>query len=549
MSTDEKTEVVEETPDAEAVVAAAEGAAHQVLEAAGVTAEAREGKDLKQLLAMTQEVVDKQKGREAKGKAESQDLKQMVVGLKDELKGFIETHDRKGEEIARDEEVERKIQFSAEVSTEPGDDGDGGNGGYEHKSMLERISVGTVSWRPDVKCLLNDPVDHASDLLGIPAPHVQAVRQINDRLLFTGILMHQAGPPGFRRMATPQDCIKGLASYRLFMEEAERNAALRKAMDTAESGAGLDWVPTDFSAELMDRVELQLKVASLFKSVPMPTKAYELPMRGDRATAYLAAESTSDTASSLTATDATTASPQLSAVKLAARVLFSDELSEDSIIPILPYVEEECVHALAYGEENAVVNGDTAGTHFDTGYTVAAGDVRRAWIGIRKAQNGQTPTAAEVDCGTFTTANLISVKSEMGVYGANPREGGWITSVLGFCKMLALTECLTLDKYGPRAVIHEGELAQFLGSPVVVSEAVGANLNAAGIYDGCTTTKTGIWYVHRPSFIRGQRSSNVESDRIVETQQTQVVAVTRKALVAREAVATNLMVGMAYNIA
>ncbi len=417
---------------------------------------------------------------------------------------------------------ERKIEF-------------GGRG--ERLSFSDRADRGAEnldamletggSLEPSIECLVKSPAELAGAMCNVPATQVRALQRLNDHVFIAATLLQQAGGEG-RRGHAFGDVVRSLKMYGMFMDQAWASTELRKAMATSESGAGAEWIPTGFSAELMRRVQLQLKVAGLFDDIPMPTSPYKLPVQGDKATVYKAVESTSDTATALTPTTAQTWGVTFEAVKLAARVLFSDELSEDSVIPILPYVENEVVYALADGIENCTVNGDTQTTHFDVGYTVASNDVRRCWDGIRRLQNKQTdPASVDLSGASFTAAKLLSLKSTMGKYGANPREGAWVTSIAGYIKLLGLDECLTLDKYGPKAVIFEGELAQLFGSPVVVSEHVGQNLNASGIYDGSTTDRTIVLYMHRPSTKFGRRSSHVESDRIVETQQTQVVAAVR----------------------
>jgi HK97 family phage major capsid protein len=430
---------------------------------------------------------------------------------------------------------ERKLEFAGEADA----------GIARADAMLE---LGTPL-APSVDCLVKAPRELASAICDVPATQVKALQRLNDHIFIAATLLQQAGGEGVRGR-TFGEVVRSLKMYRRFMDHAWAATELRKAMATSESGAGAEWIPTGFSAELMRRVQLELKVAGLFDDIPMPTSPYKLPVQGGKATAYKAAESVSDIASALTPTTAATANVQFEAVKLAARVLFSDELSEDSVIPILPYVENEVVHALADGVEHCTVNGDTQQTHFDIGYTVAANDVRRCWDGIRRLHNKQTnPASVDLSGTNFTAENLLSLKGEMGKYGANPREGAWVTSIAGYIKLLGLDECLTLDKYGPKAVIFDGELAQLFGSPVVVSEHVAQDLNASGIYDGSTTDRTIVLYVHRPSAKFGRRSSHVESDRIVETQQTQVVAAVRLDFEPMCDAASNNIVGLGHNVA
>jgi HK97 family phage major capsid protein len=122
----------------------------------------------------------------------------------------------------------------------------------------------------------------------------------------------------------------------MWREFQQGDSELKKALDTATSGEGSDWIPTGFSASLIDLVRVQLKVANLFRRITMPTNPYKFPVVSADATGYLQTESIADEATKLRASTPTTSSLELSAVKLAARILFSEEISEDSVVPVLP---------------------------------------------------------------------------------------------------------------------------------------------------------------------------------------------------------------------
>jgi hypothetical protein len=68
----------------------------------------------------------------------------------------------------------------------------------------------------------------------------------------------------------------------------------------------------------------------------------------------------------------------------------------------------------------------------------------------------------------------------------------WIASIASYYKMLGLTEVLTLQNYGPQATVLQGELGKFDSIPIIVSEYQRQDLNASGVYDGVTKTKTAL---------------------------------------------------------
>ncbi|UCD57334.1 MAG: phage major capsid protein [Candidatus Hydrogenedentota bacterium] len=337
---------------------------------------------------------------------------------------------------------------------------------------------------------------------------------------------------------------RGLKMWGQFAREA---SALRKAMDTATSEEGLEWIPTGFSTELIRKVKLALKVAALHARVAMPTNPFKLPIDGADAVAYLTAESTSDTATKITASTPGTSNVTFDAVKLACRVLVSTELEEDSIVAILPLLRDKIVQALAEAQENATINGDTAGTHQDSDVT-SASDVRKAWDGYRKL----ALSAAKVDCATFDITNLRAIRAAMGKYGVNPNNLAWIAGITVFNKMLGLDEVVTADKYGPNATILTGELAKLDGIPVIVSEFIREDLNASGVYDGTTTDNTVLPLVYRPAFLYGDRRNitlRVSHELYMETDQDVAIATQRLDFQPVQDATSEPIVGLGYNIA
>ena len=325
---------------------------------------------------------------------------------------------------------------------------------------------------------------------------------------------------------------------------------LVKAMDTETAGEGAEWVPTGLSAEVIDRVRLELKVGNLHTRLPMPTNPYQIPIVSSDPTAYLVAESTADVSTKIIASDKGTSDRTLTAKKLGARVLFSEELSEDSIVPVLPELKNNIVVALKTGVEDCTINGDTSGTHQDSDVTSAA-DARKAWLGYRK----MAQSAAKVDISTFNADVLRTIRKKMGVYGVNPVNLAWVVGISGYIQMLGIKDdqnnpmVTTIDKYGPNATILTGELAKFDGSPIIVSEKVRETLNASGVYDGTTTTKTEIILVYRPGFRFGDRRKvTIKTDEDIETDQTILVATLRMAFAAMHDYTTEYMVGLGYNL-
>jgi HK97 family phage major capsid protein len=335
-------------------------------------------------------------------------------------------------------------------------------------------------------------------------------------------------------------------NLKMWSEFAQEASALRKAMDTATSEEGLEWIPTGFSSELIRKVKLALKVAALSGRIAMPTNPFKLPIDGADAVAYLTSEATSDTASKITASTPGTNNVTFDAVKLACRVLVSTELEEDSLVAILPLLRDKIVQALAEAQESATVNGDTAGTHMDSDVT-ASSDVRKAWDGYRKL----ALSAAKIDCSTFDITSLRAIRSAMGKYGVNPANLAWVAGISVFNQMLGLDEVMTVDKYGQGATILTGELAKLDGIPIIVSEFIRENLNAGGVYDGVTTDRTVLPLVYRPAFLYGDRRNitlKVSQELYMESDQDVAIATQRLDFQPVQDAASEPIVGLGYDI-
>ncbi|MBA7496401.1 hypothetical protein ES702_07009 [subsurface metagenome] len=328
---------------------------------------------------------------------------------------------------------------------------------------------------------------------------------------------------------------------------------LRKAMDTQTTAEGFEWIPTGFSTELIERVKLALKVAALFRRFNMPTPTYRFPAEGVEAVAYLAPESVVDSSTKITASTPRTRRVTFEARKLAARVMFSEEMTEDSLIPVLPFIKDKLVEALAVAEETSVINGVALpGPHQDID-VVNPLDARFAWDGLRLFARTCAGGVAQVNFGGtaagFTTVNMRAIREAMGIYGVDPDKLTWITSTCGYNGLLNNVDVLTLDKYGPNATILKGELGKFDNIPIVVSEYVRRDLDANGVYSGPGNNLTIMLLVYRDGFMFGDRRKvTLKTKEDIEVDQTISVATQRLDFQGLYLCATETLVGAGINV-
>lgn len=369
-------------------------------------------------------------------------------------------------------------------------------------AMIEEMRKGEFEPRPV-------EIDHPNREMLIcksDDPKVRSFQKWNDDVLILSTLL--------KKHPTKLD---------MWRKQAEGVSEMKKAMDSATANEGNEWIPTEFSAELHDRVRLALKVAGLFSGLDMPSDPYKMPLVKSDATAYFTPENTADTGTKITASTPGTNNLQLISKKLAARVLFSEELREDSIVPVLEFVKNNMAIAHSVALEDGIINGDTAGTHMDADVT-ASTDARKMFNGLRKdAQDSK-----QVSLATLSTANLRSMRGNMGKYGVDPSKLAWIVSAKGYMKMLGIAEVLTVDKYGPSATILSGELAKLDGIPIIVSEKVRDDLNASGVNDATTNSKGEVLLAYVPAFILGNRRKLTARARFDEENDQQILVTTAR---------------------
>lgn len=355
--------------------------------------------------------------------------------------------------------------------------------------------------------------------------------------------------------------VPGIAADMLYMEMVAKgyadtkrcslreNRAVMKALDTATDGSGADYIPEGFSDQFIADVQAALMLPKAFRSIPMATEKLTLPVTPTTPTAYLVGENTTR-ATEITPSSPGTRNMQLSAVKLAVRMIESFEYEQAAWPIALQLIRESIVQGVAEGIEDAILNGDTAASHMDADVT-SSGDRRKAFIGLRA--KAVTDIASGIDIATFNADTLNSIPKTMGKYGVDFRKLIWVVGTSGWNQLRMLRDAkdnpavLTVDKYGPGATILSGEVGKLLGSPVVYSQFMREDLNASGVYDGTTQTKTAILCVWAPAWVLGDRQSvTLETQRFISSQNSDVVAVWRGDF--QHALSTAHTTVMGYNL-
>jgi HK97 family phage major capsid protein len=414
----------------------------------------------------------------------------------------------------------------------------------------EEISFGTSALRSRGQRSTADGFAPRGALSESWVAKIRELQALNDLLVLSDILRFGRGDTEYAHSGDNR--LQRMSKTRLWKDWQVLTEQFRTgdaAMYSGAAGDGANWVPTMMSSQLHELIQLELVLAPLFGKIIMPSATYDNPVMGGDTVAYkVIAEGSGDGETKFTASKFTTNKMTLSAIKLAARILASTEITEDSIINIAPILSRQMAKAIARGIDSALMNGDTgnlkaaSGSYYDLDNDGAA-HVERSWNGLRPtalhySSGANVPKIASV--GGIEIEDLLELKASMGIYGSKPNQGVWIC---GFRSLVALMQAketlesgvtsqsyfLTPDKY-PGNVLLNGEIGRVFGSPVILSEFVREDLNASGVYDGSTMTKSHLLYVNTEAFTLGERRAltvNSSNDLYMETDMVMVMSTWR----------------------
>lgn len=273
-----------------------------------------------------------------------------------------------------------------------------------------------------------------------------------------------------------------------------------KAFDTT---ADADWVPTAVASQFFEEFELDRQVLQQFQSITMPTNPYDFPVQDSVTEARIQGEN-----ATITDVKFSTGKLTFDATKLAEFYILSSEIDEDSAPPILNLARREVAEAQMRAYEQAIINGDSDGTHQDTDTDGGAAELAaKSMDGLRKLGLANSANGSTVDfaAAAVTLAKLRECREAMGKFGVSERDLVWLVSSKVYNQMLALPEVTTVEKFGPMATVLRGALAALDGIPIIISEFQRDDVDATGVNSGGPNTFSTLQLVNRRRFYWGVR--------------------------------------------
>lgn len=386
-----------------------------------------------------------------------------------------------------------------------------------------------------------------------------------DHAVMVGVLLSAASDPRHKGGGASEDALKALA---IKMEEDKgdfgkfgRNALKAAGIKANEimqfdlANYGDDWVGVAYSNAIWESIRQEAFVVDKLPKIEVPqgNESYVVPLESGDPTFYKVAEAATTATTTgwpnatITSSQAGSAKVTLSLSKMGARVLWSGELAERSLIPVAEQLRMQLVKAGAEQFEHAIIDGDsttTGSTNInDIAGTPAGTELFLMFNGFRKS-GLVTTTANSRSGGALTVEDYLETMKMLGVAGKNAdvRKCAFIVDPNTYWKSFELDEVKTRDVFSA-PVIENGRLTGLYGYPLYPSwnmhyKSAARKANTAGKVDqdvvGNNTTGS-ILAVRWDQWMLGyQRRMTLETTRIARADTYEIVAMMVAGLAQRD---------------
>lgn len=298
------------------------------------------------------------------------------------------------------------------------------------------------------------------------------------------------------------------------------------------SGIGAETIFDFDMPELERKIDLNRSVASLFDVMPVSSNTVVMPYQTRRLRPYKGGVVTADDPPRFNASTIGLADRTYNLAKMVIRTQTEDDASEDSFLDVEALMMDELAQSYLLGEEDAIINGDTAASHQDA---INAWDIRSLWGSDNAGALDHRTTflglrARAYDASNTTdrssTAIVTALRTARGTLKApHGMDAVHLVSYETFVKHLQSAEDFkTLDKFGNLASRLSGSLddgplpnqiGQIDGAPVIVSWLLSSDLATSGLYTGSGTTSGALTISRNRFMLLQRRNRRMESQRDV----------------------------------
>lgn len=399
-----------------------------------------------------------------------------------------------------------------------------------------------------------------------------------DQAVLVGVLQ-SAKAGGTSKFGASENAVKALAIKMLEDKDTVSGADARRAMKAAGIAAktdevmqqdlasyGDEWVGAAYSSNLWRSIRKGTFVLDRIPSVEVPAghESLTVPLESTDPIYYKVAETEDHDSTmlfpvaSVTSSRMGTDNKTLSLVKMGARVPWSGEMEEDSLIPFVSQLRNQLAVSGAEYLESVIIDGDTetgATTNInDIGGTPGGTEHFLLLDGMRKSCL-VTTTANSRSGGVLDVNDFLDTLALMGAAGINTLDIDKVSFILDphtSRKALTLAEVMTRD-VNTQATVENGRLRNIWGYDVNISgsmhkSSAARKANSAGKVDQDTTTnntKGAILATRWDQWMFGwRRRMTMETTRYPRSDSSEIVALMRFGLIQRDTEAS----AITYNV-
>lgn len=336
----------------------------------------------------------------------------------------------------------------------------------------------------------------------------------------------------------------------------------RKALTSQTAGSGSEFIPNEYSANIIKWVYLKSWARQTFgtlvirfgDNITLPKENSALtPNAPELVSAEITAALGSATA--IREEASTTTSVTLTLSTIAINMQVQNKYLAYNVMPraqVESRLRERLIKELVEAEEDIIVNGDT---------TTGASNINNAYDATNHP-HGQSATrnqhllmtnglrllatGTQVDAGgsSISTTHFTNAKRNLGKYGAMPDDYVYLISLDLNATVIRFSQVETLETYGPRATIMTGEVGKMYGTPVIVIDKLPSTFNntltnSSGVRSSstATNTRTEAIAVYKNSPLIGVPA---DQDRVLNVAVKEFPEYDRKHLIARQDWAFNV---------
>ena len=270
-----------------------------------------------------------------------------------------------------------------------------------------------------------------------------------------------------------------------------------------------------------EAVKIEQKIAPLFREIQVQSGATVLPIIPDTESANFNSGGLSTAANLLEEKGAsdnnfTVGNIILKAHRLISGTFLDNNTDEQVIVTLLPILTPALARAHAKAIDSAIIVGNSS----IVGICGAAGtDGSGSFLAFDSTLVTDPDASGTSDA--VTSANLLSIRSEMGKFGLNPSDVAYIVPVDQYFNLIGDAGFSDVSEVGSELALKRlGVVGAIYGSPVIATDALASSTGAGGAVTGTAAVAVNV----RNFVIPRLRGVNIETDYEVANQRTALVA-------------------------